>query len=313
VLLSLAAAGFAQDLDDLREELSRSLRKAQYARSLSVLVLLSEELELATANLEFDDEVDTRVSNIALPFQTVFRPWGEEETGVYLEGVLGYASLAQATDDLYAGQVPGFETSVYANWRSIGAHLGVGLACDVAKGFTLTPIVFGGIARIESRADYGGPGAEFTSELLDGIALNWDAWSWGAGLGLRGDWIRPLGPRHTLELVGRYDLGWFGMFDTDDPAQEFDSRAQIATLRADAVGPVGVRLFKGDLHWRAILGYRHFFEMDLFGTDNLLQVGGGLELDIDEIAPVGSRLSVTGALFFGENVTGWSVGVGFSF
>jgi len=170
-----------------------------------------------------------------------------------------------------------------------------------------------GLARIESDADYEGPGAEFSRALFDGIAFNWDAVTLTRGGAARVDWKAPVDDRLELTLVGRYDLRWIDTLQEDDDAQDFSSRAQVLTFRGDLVGPTGLTMLGGPIDWRATAGYRSFLEGDLLGVRQFLQIGGALELDTSNSLPVCERLSLSAAVILGREVKGWALGIGFSF
>jgi hypothetical protein len=248
-----------------------------------------------------------------LPYQRTFRTSDSPRVGLHVEGVFGYGRLTESTDDLYSGIDPDLRTAVDSKVTTYGFLAGVGPEFVVVDTFTITPIANFGLSRLESDADYTGPGAEFTAALADGIAFNWDAWAWSAGGAVRLDWSRPLSKTVNVELVGRYDFRWTGVFAADDDVQEFTSTIQMLTLRAQFTGPTGLAALGGDLYWRGILGYRRVLDGDLFDVTDFFQIGGALELDVKGRLPVGSRISLGGAIFLGESITGWSVGVGFSF
>lgn len=312
LVLSRPATG--QTIGDLQDELSDSLRDAQFAASFAGLIALSDELELSGARYRLDDDVDTRITALSFPFRTTFHPWGEDEPGLQIEGVVGYARASQKADDVYQGQLPGLETAIDVDWTTYGGLVGLGLAYELIEDeLELTPLVNVGLARIESDADYEGPGASTTSTLFDGLAFNWEAYtaSWGGALRL--EWDRDLGGERELELVGRYDLRWTETFEADDPAQEFTSRLQLATLRAQVGGPTTWQLAGHDVDWRAIAGYRYFVEGSLFDVEGFGLLGGALELDAGDELPVGRKVALNGAVLLGEDVLGFTVGVGLSF
>ncbi|MCB9920414.1 MAG: autotransporter outer membrane beta-barrel domain-containing protein [Planctomycetes bacterium] len=313
LFFALTATCAAQGIDELRNELRKGLRTAHFAKSLNTLVIVSDELELSGARFEFDDEYDTDLWTFGLPMQKSMKAFGDGAPELYLEGALGFARARQYVGDIYSGLLPALATSVDTDWTTYSALAGGGLRFALSDEFTLTPILDVGIAHIENDTDYGGPGATFTAALADGIAFNWDAWLWSAGGAGRIDWTHPLGEHHEVRVIARYDLRWVGTLRDDDAAQDFTSRAQMITLRGDVTGTTGLQLFDRELDWRGTLGYRRFLEGDLYGTEDFLQVGGALEWGVREALPFASRVSLSGAVFVGENVTGWSVGFGISF
>jgi len=312
-LLLLASAAGAQDIDEIRDLLRESLEETQFVRSLAGVITVANDFELSSARLRFHDDGDTELSIVAFPFRTVLRPFGSDAPGLYLEGVLGWAQAKAYLDDLWDGDLPGAETRVGARWTTYGGTIGLGPQFRLRDDLTVTPILNGGLARLESDADYAGPGAELSAAIVDGIGFNWDALTWSGGGALRVDWNRPVGRSLELELIARYDLRWFGTFETDDPAQEFTARTQVVSLRGDLLGPFGRQVFGDDLYWRATLAYRGFLEGDLNDSQHIVEVGGAIEVDVSSHTPLAGRVSLSAAAFVGDQVTGWTVGVGFRF
>ncbi len=312
LLFGLIATCPAQDIDDLRLRLRSSLRDAHVMKSLGNLVVASEELELSGARFSFDDADRTRLSNFSLPLQRNWRAFGDDAPELYFESSIGFARAKQRTSDLYAGLAPGLETEVESDWTTFGALVGAGLRYELTETCAFTPIVNLALSHIDNDTDYGGPGANLTRAIADGLAFNWEALLWGVGGAARFDWAQNFGDDHELRLVARYDLRWIGVLDDDDPAQDFTSRSQILTLRGDLVGPTGLD-FEGPIQWRATLGYRRFLEGQLFGANELVQLGGAIEVDVHESLPVGRALTFSASAFFGDDVRGFSVGVSLTF
>lgn len=308
-LLALAYPGHGQGLGPIREELSRSLADNHFAAAFAGLVLLSDELELSTARFDVDNDFDTEFMTLALPFHHTLHPWGEEAPGLYVEGVLGYARAKEGTDDVYSGALPGSETKVDAKWTTYGGLVGLGPEFAPCPELTVAAILNVGLARIESDADYSGPGAAFTAALLDGIAFNWDGLVLSGGGATRLDWTRPIGASRQLELIGRYDLRWAKTVDTDDAAQRFSNRIQLVTLRGDVTGATGLHPFGLPLGWRTIAGYRYFAEGSLFDARHLVELGGSLELGMGEQMKLVQRLSLNVGVFLGEDLRGLSLGI----
>lgn len=310
-LAALAAGAHAQTLDDLRDQLRDDLRSVHFAKSFSTLITLSDELELSGAHYTIDNDSDTELTSLSIPYRRTLRPWGEDSHGLYVEAAIGYARASEDTDDIYGGDLPGFETRVEADWTTFGGLAGVGIEFEPKPGLKLTPILNIGLAKLENDSDYSGPGAAITELLADGIAFNWEALVASLGVAGRAQWDHNLSEKHTLTLLGRYDARWSETIQDDDPAQDFSATSQLVTLRADVTGPTGLTVHGGPLTWRATVGYRHFLEGDLFGADNYVQIGGGIELS--ETPPIGKTLSLTAGYIIGPDIEGYSLGLGLSF
>ena len=87
----------------------------------------------------------------------------------------------QFAEDLYNGGFPSIATSVDIQWTTYGVLFGAGPEFKLARGLKLALVADVGLQRIENRASYGGPGADVTARITDGIAFNWDAMTWLAG------------------------------------------------------------------------------------------------------------------------------------
>ena len=318
LVIGVTGQTYAQTLDDVREQLREGLQNSQFAAVFAGLIVVSDELELSGARYEIDDGDDnlsnTELRVFSLPFRKRFDPWKEARTRIYVEGVLGYGKSSQSAGDIYFGMIPGLETSVDADWTTFGGLVGVGPEFKAMEGrLTIAPILNGGAAYIKSDADYGGPGAVASAAIFDRLAFNWDGWTSEGGGALRIDWVQPFWKVYELEMVGRYDIRWTQTFDTDSSAQDFSSRFQLLTLHSAVVGPTGVALWNRTLYWRALAGYRHFFEDSLFDVHDIVLLGAGLEYDITDVLPFRTRLAVKGGVILGEDISGYTVGLGLSF
>ncbi len=305
-----AVSGAAQTIDDIRDELRESLRGTHFAKGLVGLVLVSDEIEFGGSVLFLDDEEDTEIRSFSLPAQRSYAVAGEDAPKLYLEGAIGYAKASQESDDIYEGALPMVATSVDTDWITFGGIAGAGIEFEVHEEVTLTPIANVGIARLENDTDYEGPGSALTAAIADGIAFNWDSTALSYGTALRAEWDRDLTDRHEFSLVGRYDLRWTESIEEDDPVQDFSTRAQTITLRADIVGPTGWQLFERRVNWRATVGGKHFIEGDLFDAEDYYEVGGGLEMPN---AVLGTTVSINAGVFVGEDLVGYSAGLGVAF
>jgi hypothetical protein len=307
-LAALAPAAYAQTIESLRDELRQNLRDIHFAQSMVGLVLLSDELELSGARYSFDDPEDTDITVYALPFHARKEPWGEDRPKLHIEGTIGWAEARQSVADAYGGQLPGLETALSTKWRTYGALVGGGLEFPIAKDLGVTPLLDLGLARVENRTRYAGPGAATTAALADGIAFNWDAIAFTYGGAVRVDWHRQLGPRHKLEVVSRYDVRWTETVTEDDVAQDFVARSQLITLHGDVTGPLGINMFEQPVDWQLGAAYRAFPENDLFGVNQYVQFSGSLLFRTGERLPYGNGFALSGAVMLGEDFHGWTLG-----
>lgn len=306
-------AAFGQAFDPVRASLRESLHDSKTAESLAGLILLSDEFELSGARYWINNDAETRLTSFALPYRKTFFPWADPAPGIYFEGVLGYAQAHEFALDIYQGQLPGGETSVDSRWTTFGGLLGLGPQFQLAEGLSLAVIANGGGGRLQNDASFGGPGAVDSAQLLNGLVFNWDGYIVSGGGALRLDWQRPLGESCQLQVATRYDMRWTKTVEADDAALEFTSRAQFFTFRADVVGPTGWDVSGNPLMWRSTTGCRAFLEGDMYTITAMGLIGGALELDTDDVLPLGPMASLSAAFLFGNRMVGYTVGLGLSF
>ena len=312
-LLAITTTLRAQDLTALRDQLRTDLRNIQFAQSLLGLVMLSDEVELSGASYSIDDNSSTDLKVYTLPMHRTLPVFGAKAPQLHLEGSLGYATARQGTADLFGGGLPSLQTAVDTTWRTYGGLLGAGLRVPLSESLSFTPIVDVGLSHLSNHADYSGPGATASAGLLDGIALNWDALALVYGTALRADWRHEFDEQRRLEVGLRYDARWTETVQANDAAQEFRSRAQVMTVHGDLFGPTGMQLASRPIDWQVGAAYRRFTEGSVFGVNGYLQVGGSLLLRTGDSLPLGNGLSLSAAGIVGENLLGWTIGLGLAF
>lgn len=313
VLPFTVSLAVAQTLDDARERLSDQLRSVEFAESLTGLVDLSDSMALNGGRFLLDDDFDTKIQALVFPFRSTLTEPAGLRPGLYLEGAVGYARATQSTDDIFQGILPGFETSVDSTTSTWGGLAGVGAQFQLAEGLTITPVVDVGAAHLQDRSEFQGPLAEEVADLVDGIALNWDATVGLVGLATQVDWIHPLGEDYTASVRARHDTRRVFTIESDDRAQDFSTVHHLATLRADLEGPTPFEAFGMPVGWQTTVGYQHFFGLDLFDDDGYFLAGGGLRLRSGGVLPVAESILLKASIQRSRNVRGFRVGVGARF
>jgi hypothetical protein len=79
--------------------------------------------------------------------------------------------------------------------------------------------------------------------------------------------------------------------------------------------PTGLTALHRPVRYVLEFTFSHYFgnQDDTLGINNLCSLGAGLELDTSAYLYWTQRIRLMGRYRFGENVTGWSVGLGISF
>ncbi len=79
--------------------------------------------------------------------------------------------------------------------------------------------------------------------------------------------------------------------------------------------PIGLTALHRPVRYVLEFTYSHYFgnQDDVLGFNNLFSLGAGLELDTSAYLYLTQRIRLIGRYRFGENVSGYSIGLGISF
>ena len=79
--------------------------------------------------------------------------------------------------------------------------------------------------------------------------------------------------------------------------------------------PIGLTALHRPVRYVLEFTFSHYFgnQDDILGFNNLFSLGAGLELDTSYYSNLVSRIRLIGRYRFGENVSGYSIGLGISF
>ena len=311
--LLLVSTSSAQTIGEVRDQIRNDLRENQFAGGLVTLIMLSSEMELSGINLKIDDEAGTEISALVLPFNYTFHPFESPRTGIYTEGVIGCSVMDQGGPDLFNGDDPAIATAYDTEWRTYGGLLGIGPERHLSKELSVAAIAQVGVSYIENRTTYSGPGADISSQIFDGLLFNWNAWAVTYGVAARLHWRRELGSGRAIQFTGRYDVRWTDSIVTDDVAQEFSTMSELTTMRMQLSGLTGISLGDFPLGWRTHTGISYIKPSETADPFGVIEVGGGFDLLTRKALPYVDGMTLGGAVFLGDGIAGWTVGIGVIF
>lgn len=238
-----------------------------------------------------------------------------EELPLYLEGFVGYARY-DPTFILSGGQT---EQRLPLRWNTVSATGGIGWSFQVTDRLQVRPIVNLSLGYVASDIALG-------AELLDfltGIDLDPLKRGQAAAGGLGGALVLAwydYRPASEFEVELRYSRMHFGTLPLYSRGLDLKSDSAILGLWARYRWPTGGEAFGRPVRWVTELYHSEFFlaQRETLGLDRLTRLGGGVELDLGrwELGAAGlylQRLRLMGSALVGENVRGWSVGIGMSF
>ncbi|HEX5052987.1 MAG TPA: hypothetical protein VFZ65_14530 [Planctomycetota bacterium] len=313
-VLVLAAAAPCQLLDDLRDAVREAARSTRFALSTATFVGLTEESLLSGGRFRIDGTPSSDLSVLTLPLQREL-DLGERLPHLLVEGTLGYASSRQDFANIWDGLSPAFATRMVARFEALGGFVGAGPLLPIGDGWQVAVLGVGGVAYVDTNARYEGPGAAFSAAVLDGIAVNWDATYaiYGGGLLLRNEGWRWGSTAVTPQL--RYDLRRVDPIRVDDVVQDEANTVQWLAAQVGFEGSTGWSISGREVQWTSSLGGKVFDHAaaQVLGVGGYGEVGAGLRWRAEQMLPGLSHVELRGALFYGDGIQGWTLGLSVSF
>lgn len=256
-----------------------------------------------------DDDIGVTLGQLGAGFTV------DESFPLYLEGYLGYARY----DPRFVFSNGEEQRRLPARWDQVAVTVGVGWDFRLARNLYLRPILNAALAHVTSDAALFGSLAEFRTErdlaFLDRGRLN----AWGLGGSLVLAWYDHM-PAREIDVELRGTHLHLSTFAGTSAAVRGTTEALTVSLWARLRWPTGIEAFGRPVRWVLDGQHSHFLgdQRAALGFEYLTKVGGGLELDVGglEIGALGlyaQRVRLVGRYVFGENVSGFSVGLGLSF
>lgn len=233
-----------------------------------------------------------------------------EDLPLYLEGGIGFSRY----DPVFVASDGADERELPLKWNGVALTGGVGWDFPLAPDWTVRPIANIALGHVESDTSVAGRIIEEetglpVSDFLDGGRLN--AYGYGGSLML--DWER-YRDDYEIDLELRYT--WIRL-QSFDSSREVEGRADVPTINlwTRYRAPTGATLLQRPL--RYVLEYAFSsFEGDqagVLGFDYLNSIGVGLEIDSGAYDVVVTRTRLVGRYRFGDNVSGFGIGLAVSF
>ncbi|MGE6917471.1 hypothetical protein [Achromobacter kerstersii] len=228
---------------------------------------------------------------------------------IYLEGVLAgsrYDPAFIASDGTESRKIP-------AKWTSVSATGGIGWDFKLTDELKLRPIFNFALGNVTSdlRAAswYVGRRTDTEIDFLDRGSLN--AYGLGGSIMLDYEHYRE---KYEVDVELRYSDMRLQSFDSSS-AVTGRATAQSLNLWTRYRAPTGIMALDRPLRYVLELTHSEFLgdQRGILGFDRLTSVGAGLELDSSAYNVFITRTRLVGRYVFGNNVSGFSVGLAVSF
>jgi hypothetical protein len=197
-------------------------------------------------------------------------------------------------------------------WQSLLATGGLGWDFPVARELVLRPILNFSIGRVESEGSVPAAQGSESRDVLDFLG-NGELNAAGLGGSLMLDYER-YRPDNEIDLELRYTNIHLQSFNTSQ-AVDGHSNAQTFSLWSRYRAPTGLTALERPVRYVLEYAYTTFLAdlRGVLGFDEVHSVGAGIELDSSAHDVYVTRTRLLLRYKFGNNVTGWAVGLAVSF
>ena len=229
---------------------------------------------------------------------------------LYLEGNAGlsrYDPTFVATDGTETREIP-------AKWTTVTGTVGVGWDFRLTPELVLRPIANFTFGHMESDLSAGVRIIENATDkelsFLEHGRLN--AVGYGGSLVLDYEHYREA---CEIDVEVRYTTVYLQSIPGTSEGVKGSYLAQNLNLWSRWRAPIGLTAFHRPVRYVLEFTYSHYFgnQDDILGFNNLFSLGVGLEIDTSAYLHFTKRIRLIARYRFGENVTGWTIGLGISF
>jgi hypothetical protein len=299
----------------LRDQARRNLQgSADFANTMAgvINVTLTPDLSSAYYNVEFPGAPDVDFSTTKLPYYHYFE-LDSQRWSPYLGVVLGYLDAKTKVDTISV--TFGERMRWDSNWKGYSGLLEGGVKLKLGKGFYVTPGLSAGLAKLRNSVTYLNDFSRtVAAPVLNGLTTNFSITAMMLSGILGGGYEGKLGPL-DLEVVAKYTHSYVESIKTSDPAQDFNDDIDSLAGRVTLGGPLGFSLYGNPVLWQAFVGAFHLVGEgdDAVGWTYYYELGATVGLDIRRLGLPLSVMRLGGSVISGDNVSGWSIIVGYTF
>ena len=229
---------------------------------------------------------------------------------LYLEGNLAYTRY----DPTFVASDGTEEREIPVKWNSLAGTVGIGWDFPIARELTLRPMANFTLGYLTSDLTIAGRILEGETgkdlEFLRKGHLN--AVGYGGSLMLDYEHYRE---NYEIDVETRLTNIWLESYGNTSEAVQGSALAQTLGVWARWRAPTGLRALDRPVRYVTEFAYSYYFgpNGDMLGFNHLTSLGLGLELDTRAFDRIVTRWRLMARYRFGENVTGWSFGLGMSF
>ena len=229
---------------------------------------------------------------------------------LYLEGNAAFSRY----DPTFIATNGAEQRDIPAQWTTVTGTVGVGWDFPIARELVLRPIANFTLGHMETDLSAAGrliklqTGKEI--QFLENGRLN--AVGLGGSLMLDYEHYRE---NYEIDVEVRYTNIYLQSIPGTSEAVQGSALSQNLTLWSRWRAPIGLTALHRPVRYVLEFTFSHYFgnQDDTLGFNNICSLGVGLELDSSYYTNLFSRIRLIGRYRFGENVSGYTIGLGISF
>ena len=229
---------------------------------------------------------------------------------LYLEGNAAFSRY----DPVFIATNGTEQREIPAKWTTLTGTVGVGWDFPLTRELVLRPMANFTLGHVESDASVAARGIQFQTgqeiSFLENGRLN--AVGLGGSLMLDYEHYRA---RYEIDVEVRYTNIYLQSLPGTSEGLQGSALSQNLNLWSRWRAPIGLTALHRPVRYVLEFTISHYFgnQDDVLGFNNLCSLGAGLELDSSYYTKLFSRVRLMGRYRFGENVSGYSIGLGISF
>jgi hypothetical protein len=229
---------------------------------------------------------------------------------LYLEGNAAFSRY----DPVFIATNGTEQREISAKWTTLTGTVGVGWDFPLTRELVLRPMANFTLGHVESDASVAARGIQFQTgkeiSFLENGRLN--AVGLGGSLMLDYEHYRE---RYEIDVEVRYTNIYLQSLPGTSEGLQGSALSQNLNLWSRWRAPIGLTALHRPVRYVLEFTFSHYFgnQDDVLGFNNLCSLGAGLELDSSYYTKLFSRVRLMGRYRFGENVSGYSIGLGISF
>jgi len=229
---------------------------------------------------------------------------------LYLEGNAAFSRY----DPVFIATNGTEQREIPAKWTTLTGTVGVGWDFPLTRELVLRPMANFTLGHVESDASVAARGIQFQTgeeiRFLENGRLN--AVGLGGSLMLDYECYRE---SFEIDVEVRYTNIYLQSISGTSEGVQGSSLSQNLNLWSRWRAPIGLTALHRPVRYVLEFTFSHYFgnQDDILGFNNLCSIGGGIEFDVSYYTNLFSRVRLMGRFRFGENVSGYSIGLGISF